>query len=77
MKAVVLLVLALAGCGSRRNNDVDAFLDPPCLTEPIQLKACDSSKEPMKCKEIRARYRRGCARIQPPEPPKGVEVQVK
>jgi hypothetical protein len=39
-------------------------LDPNCLVAPIVIEDCHVSREPMYCRKVKLRYRRGCEKIE-------------
>src|SRR5712692_9909506 len=58
-------LLTLTGCAAHRpQNAFRAVLEPSCLLAPIVIEDCDLSREPMHCRVVKLRYRRGCEKIE-------------
>jgi uncharacterized protein YcfL len=64
LAVLVLALLTLTGCATHRPNAFRTVLDPNCLLAPIVIEDCDVSREPMYCRKVKLRYRRGCEKIE-------------
>jgi hypothetical protein len=65
--ALVLIfsfVSAMTGCLHIQSSSMNAFIDPACIKQPIELKDCDASSQPLHCRKVNLRYLRGCERLE-------------
>jgi hypothetical protein len=65
LPALLALGAACSGCAAKHNQagGVTLLVDPPCITQPLELTGCAASMDPPKCRRVKVVFRKGCERI--------------
>ena len=60
---ILFISMATVACAPKRPSSVNLVIPPTCLTAPIVLHSCDTTKTPPVCRKSEIRYKQECAQI--------------